>query len=115
VVAFLLRAWTWTKANVTALLGVVVALFAALFFVNRERQKRLDAEAQAAVEKAKAEIAALQARKQALVERADSKTEEIEAVEKKIAENKRAIVAHHENVGQMTPKEIEDAFSRLGY
>lgn len=109
------KAWRWVCDHVSTILVFLVAVLGAGMLWDYQRRKLLSLKEQLAVQKAKSEIAALQARKTALLERADEKTAEIEEIDRKLVENRRMIVAQHEDVATMSDREIEDAFARLGY
>lgn len=105
--------WVWKHLAMVAS-AIVAVLLGVLAWGAYERKvgKLKDS---IKVEKAKGQIAGLQARRKALIENAEGKQAEIQEVDRKLVENKRAIVEATEEVKDLTDDEIEDEFRRLGY
>lgn len=110
------KAWEWTKAHAVAILAGVAAVLAAFLAWGAYDRKLSRLRDQVTVEKAKGNIAALQAKRAGLMNVAAYDEARIKEIDAKLVENKKAIVAaHNEAANLTTPEEVEDAFKDLGY
>lgn len=113
------RVWVWLKKWGGLLFGAVAAGLLVVLgagWLWRRRVAELGRiRDELAVERARQEIAHLRGIREEIASRVEEKDEAIEAIDRKLAENRRAIVEAHEHGQGLTDEEVEDAFARLGY
>lgn len=103
----------WLKRNVWAVVVALIAALGAGIFWAYHRGKVRSLEVQAAVEKAHARVAALDAEREALEERREENAARIEALEEEKRTIRAEAVALEEEVKGKTDEEIERAFRDL--
>lgn len=111
--SWLKEAWAWLCRNVWAVVVALVAMLGAGIFWQYRKGKILKLEDQVALEKARRQLAALDARRKELEKQSNGKAVEIEALRVQRMNVKREVVQTVEKVGAMTDAEVESAFQDL--
>lgn len=113
------KAWIWLREHASAALGalasVLLVVLGAGWLWRRQKSRLGKVRDELAVQKATAEIGKLTALREELKRRVGEKDEQVEYVDQKLAENRRAIVEAHEHGAGLTDAEVADEFARLGY
>lgn len=109
-------AWAWLKRWGALVLGALLLVLGGGWLWRRERDKRLDAETRAEVNRLREKIASAKAIRKRLVEDADGQTRAIDKLDDAIASNERAIAAaHDEPLEGLSRDEIRERLRRIGY
>lgn len=112
---WLKRAVAWLGDNLWALFAVIAAVLAAVLGWRTYRKKVGSLKDAVKVERARNKVSALEAKRKVVEERADVKREEIEGIDRKILDNKKAVVEAHKRTEAMDAAQVENEFRRLGY
>ena len=108
-------AWIWVKGHVEALLAGAVLLLGAYLLWRRNQDRVASLGAALEVERARREVARLEERRDNALARANAREADLHLLDAAITQNKRAVVQAHTEAAHMTPTEVTDAFTRLGY
>lgn len=113
------RTWAWLKKWGGVLFGALTAtllvVLGAGWLWRRKVAELGRVQDELAVARAQREIAHLRGMREEIAHRVEEKDEVIEAIDRKLAENRRAIIEAHGYGQGLTDEEVEDAFARLGY
>lgn len=107
------RAGSWLKANVWALVTALVAMLGAGIFWQYHRGRIRSLEDQRVMDKARGEVAALDARRKVLAEQAVENAAAIAEIQETRVELQRQTVAIEQEVSGMSDSEVEAAFRDL--
>jgi len=108
-------AWEWLKKWGLALGGGLLALLGigAGWLYQRKRLARV--KDQAAVDKALGEMDALRMLRARVRSEEGAVSGQIEAIDRKLDENKRRIIGAHEGIEAVKDEDLDDTLARLGY
>jgi hypothetical protein len=109
------RAWNWIRAHTGELLAGAVAVIAFLVWRSLRGDEATSLKGALAVARAERDIAKLTERRDAAVARADAKEPEIQAIDAKLVETRRAIVEGRAGAAKLTDDEILAEYKRMGY
>ncbi len=110
-----MRALRWIGRNVSVILGGIAAVLVGFLAWGAYQRRVGGLKDSIKIEKAKGKIAALHAERVAVLTQADAKAEEVAEIDQALVENKKAIVAIHQEVKDLKDDEIADEFAKLGY
>ena len=113
--SWLKRAVAWLCDNLWAVFAAVAAVLAAVLGWRAYRKKVGSLKDAVKVERARGRVRALKSKRETVEKRADAKREDIDEIDEKIRENKKAVVEAHKRTETMTSDEIEEAYKRLGF
>lgn len=113
--AKLRMAWEWLRARGGALLAVLGGVLAVVLGIRAARRWALDAASRAEVDRLRARIADVRARRDALVTRAIDREGEVEQLEAEIDASRRRVLEIHAAEVPQDAAEVARAFRRLGY
>lgn len=106
------RHWRWMLAiGVTVVVGIIVLIL----LLVRQKKKADELLAQLALKRTVAKVAGLEADKAARVVELGTNKKAADALDKEIADAKRAAVATVEKVDGMSDDEVAAEFKKLGY
>ncbi len=108
-----MKAVSWLKDNITALLAGLVALGGIVLGIIWHRQRVSELKDANAVAVAQNKVAALDARREVLAEREEEFAEELVEVDKARVSIKREIVEVEKEVEGLSDDEVEAEFAKL--
>jgi cation transport ATPase len=108
-------AWAWLRRWSLALFAGALVLLGAGWLWRRKAVQLGRALDEAAVARARRDIARLQGLREEVAARVGEKDDAISVIDEKLAENRRVLVEAHEGGQGLTDGEVADAFRRLGY
>jgi uncharacterized protein HemX len=105
----------WIGRHIAELAGAAVALLLGFLAWGSYNRKLGSLKDTIEVEKAKQEIAGLQAKRKVLLEMSEAKQEEIDKVDRDLKSNKLKIVQVQKEVSEIDDDQIENEFRDLGF
>lgn len=109
-------AWRWISEHWIAIAITALAVVGAIIGFRLLRRPLANSYArQVEVEKRRREIARLRGERDRLVEEVDEQDERVEVIDQLLADNRRRVVAAHQEIEELDDDEVGEAFARLGF